>query len=44
MVLMNLCRSAVETHTWRTDCGHEEGKERVGKFERVALKHMHHRT
>ena len=43
MVLMNLSAGQQWRHTLREQtCGHEEGKERVGKIERVALKHMHY--
>ena len=35
-----ICRAVIETQTWRTNLWKQQGKERVGLIERVALKHI----
>ena len=36
-----ICRTGIETQTQRPDVWTQQGKERVGHIERVALKHIH---
>ena len=35
-----ICRAEIEIQTWRRDLWTQQGKERVGQTEKVALKHI----
>ena len=37
-----ICRAVVETRTLRTDLRTQQGKESMGRIERMALKHIHY--
>ena len=38
-----ICRSGIDMGTERTDLWSQQGKEKVGQIQRVALKHMQNR-
>ena len=38
----HICRAAVEKLTWGTDLWTQQGKEKVGRLERVALTYIHY--